>query len=98
MKEHKVYYVGTPQEVSHHAQAMACALDLNIATPEEVRRSASVGDLCIFYNEYFTRLRQTCREMQRRGCLTLYAIDGILEWRNSWEFPWETPDWGDPCE
>jgi hypothetical protein len=23
--------------------------------------------------------------LSRRGCLTLYAIDGILEWRNAWE-------------
>ena len=59
--------------------------DVRIATPDDVLRWAGRNDLVIFFSEHFQRFRRTWHELNRRGCNTLYAIDGILEWRNAWE-------------
>jgi hypothetical protein len=82
-----VYYVGTVEEASHHARPLADAFDLRIVTADEVVRVARPGEVCVFFNEYFPRFREACNDLKAKGCPTLYAIDGILEWRNSWELP-----------
>ena len=58
---------------------------IRVADPDEVVREAIPGDLAIFYSEHFERFRTAIRSLQRRNVATLYAIDGILEWRNAWE-------------
>ncbi len=85
MRDYHVYYVGTEKEVAHHGKPFAAALDLKIVSSDRIVELAQPGDVCIFYNEYFPRFRQACTELKQRNCTTLYAIDGILEWRNSWE-------------
>jgi hypothetical protein len=82
-----VYYVGTTDEAGHHARPLADAFDLRIVPAEEVVGVAQPGDVCVFFNEYFPRFRDACHGLKAKGCATLYAIDGILEWRNSWELP-----------
>jgi hypothetical protein len=88
-----VYYVGTSQEVAHHARPLEAAFDVRIVSPADVVRFAQPGEMCVFFNEYYPRFRDACVELKEKGCPTLYAIDGILEWRNSWE----TPENSDTC-
>ena len=80
-----LYYVGTPEEVAHHARPLARDFDLRIISAEDVVRVAQPGEVCVFFNEYFPRFRDACLALKAKNCPTLYAIDGILEWRNSWE-------------
>jgi len=80
-----VFYVGTQAEVAHHAAPLAEHLPLQIVSAEDVAMRAQPGDMAIFFNEFFPRFRNAIRLLQTRGCATLYAIDGILEWRSSWE-------------
>jgi hypothetical protein len=82
-----LYYVGTPEEVAHHARPLARDFDLRLVSAEEVVRVAQPGEVCVFFNEYFPRFRDACLDLKAKNCPTLYAIDGILEWRNSWELP-----------
>jgi hypothetical protein len=82
-----LYYVGTREEVAHHARPLADAFDLRVVSVDEVRRFAQAGDVCVFFNEHFPRFRDACLDVKAKQCATLYAFDGILEWRNSWEMP-----------
>lgn len=82
-----ILYIGTQAEVEHHAAPLAEHLPVKILEGEEVSKIAQPGDLAIFFNEYFTRFRHVVKDLKERNCGTLYAVDGILEWRNSWEFP-----------
>ena len=85
MANFHVYYVGTEDEVAHHAAPLHSHIDVRIACPEEVTRLAKPNDLAIFYSEHFHRFRKAWLQLHERGCHTIYAIDGILEWRNAWE-------------
>lgn len=85
MAQQSIYYVGTIDEVAHHAHPISSSFDVKIATPEEVLQHAKAGDLAIFFSEHFRRFRDTIRALNDRRVATLYAIDGILEWRNAWE-------------
>jgi hypothetical protein len=82
-----VYYVGTPDEVEHHAKPLRGEFDVRIVDAVSVVHHARAGDVCVFYNEFFPRFREAIFQLTRQQCATLYAIDGILEWRNLWEFP-----------
>lgn len=82
-----LYYVGTPEEVAHHARPLGEAFDLRLVAAADAARHAQAGDVCVFFNEYFPRFRDACLELKAKNCATLYAVDGILEWRNSWELP-----------
>jgi hypothetical protein len=82
-----IYYVGAPAEVEHHARPLFDQFDVRIVDCDEVVQHARAGDLCLFFNEFLNRFRVAHHELMRRGCATLYAIDGILEWRSMWEFP-----------
>src|SRR5262245_34193200 len=82
-----LYYVGTPEEVAHHAKPLDEAFDLRIVTADDAVRMATPGEVCVLFNEYFPRFRDACLDLKAKGCPTLYAVDGILEWRNSWELP-----------
>ena len=82
-----IYYVGTPAEVEHHAQPLAADFDVRIEGAESVVDRARPGDVCIFYNEFFSRYRWAIHSLLEKGCATLYALDGIFEWRSLWEFP-----------
>jgi hypothetical protein len=82
-----IYYVGTPAEVEHHARPLMGDFDVRIEDTADIVRHARPGDVCLFFNEFLNRFRCAHHELTRRGCATLYAIDGILEWRSMWEFP-----------
>src|SRR6516225_4858273 len=82
-----IYYVGTPDEVAHHARPLTGEFDVRIEDAENVVRFAQPGDVCIFFNEYFPRFRLANHTLIARQCPTLYALDGISEWRNLWDFP-----------
>src|SRR5690606_39203009 len=43
------------------------------------------GDLAIFFSEHFDRFRTLCKKLKQQNIATIYAVDGILEWRNAWE-------------
>ncbi len=81
----RYFYVGSQEELAHHAAPLAQHLPLSIVTPESVLDEAVAGDVCLFFNEYFDRFRHLIPELRHRGCPTLYVIDGILEWRNAWD-------------
>jgi hypothetical protein len=85
VNDYRIFYVGTEHEVGHQAAPLAKYVSVEVAEPEVVERSARSGDLAIFFSEHFHRFRNTWYQLHSRGCLTLYAIDGILEWRNAWE-------------
>lgn len=87
----KVYYVGTPSEVAHHARPLSLKMDVEIISPEEVVNVATDQDLAIFFSEHFRRFRTAINQLKRKRCRTLYAIDGILEWRNAFENREEEP-------
>ncbi len=85
-----IYFVGTRDEIAHHAapivdSALAQQYPIRVLPPEDVVQQAVAGDLAIFYSEHFDRFRQACNELKKRNVATLYMIDGILEWRNAWE-------------
>ena len=85
MSQASIYFVGTQQEVAHHAAPLQRSLNVVVAEPDEVLASAQAGDLAIFYSEHFDRFRDACQQLKRRNVATLYMVDGILEWRNAWE-------------
>ncbi len=80
-----IFYVGTEAEVGHHADPLTRRLTVRIAEPETVVRDAVAGDVALFYSEHFERFRNAIRSLHKRRVATLYAIDGILEWRNAWD-------------
>lgn len=86
----KIYYVGQHHEVYHHAaplldRANEFGLTIEIADCELVQHAAKPGDIAIFFSEHFDRFRSLIMTLKQRDVGTLYAIDGILEWRNAWE-------------
>lgn len=81
----RVFYVGTNEEVLHHAQPLTTQFDVHPIEPDKVSVVAGKDDLAIFFSEHFERFRTAITELKAKGCRTLYAIDGILEWRNSFE-------------
>ena len=85
MRDYQIYFVGDEAEVAHQVAPLEPFLNLQIASPDEVLRIARPGDLAIFFSEHFHRFRNAWYQVHQAGCLTLYAIDGILEWRNAWE-------------
>ncbi len=85
MRNYNTYFVGTEEEVAHHAQPLAESLKIRVVEPTRAGDVAQTGDLAIFFSEHFNRFRQAWFDLNRKGCNTLYAIDGILEWRNAWE-------------
>ncbi len=91
MHDYRIYYVGTEQEVAHHAAPLAERISVIVIEPERVAEIARPGDLAIFFSEHFHRFRNAWYQLHSKGCLTLYAIDGILEWRNAWENSSEEP-------
>lgn len=82
-----IYYVGTESEVGRHAAPLMASIeDLEIAPPEVVDQQAKPGDVAIFFSEHFDRFRDLCVALKERRVPSIYAIDGILEWRNAWEY------------
>ncbi|WP_442509423.1 hypothetical protein SH528x_000994 [Novipirellula sp. SH528] len=80
-----IFYVGTEPEVAHHARPLVQRVPIRIAPPDVVTQEARPGDLAIFFSEHFERFRTAIHDLKRRNVATLYAIDGILEWRNAWQ-------------
>ncbi len=85
MRTYQTYFVGRESEVAHHAQPLMTPLSAEIVEPDRIAAIAKAGDLAIFFSEHFQPNRRAWFELNRLGCNTLYAIDGILEWRNAWE-------------
>ena len=85
MSTNAVFYVGSEQQVGHHARPLAELIPLRIESLSTVLEEASPGDVAIFFSEHFSEFRRAILELRRRRVATLYAIDGILEWRNAWE-------------
>ncbi len=84
MPQSRVFYVGTAAEVAHHTQPLLGRIDVQIIDPGEAVRIAKPGDIAIFYSEHFDRFRECSSSLQSNSVATIYAIDGILEWRNAW--------------
>lgn len=81
----RVFYVGSHREVAHHAKPLQSWLDVEVMEPDEVVHVARPGDVAVFYSEHFDRFRSACFTLRQNQIATLYAIDGILEWRNAWD-------------
>ncbi len=80
-----VHYVGSEAEVAHHAAPLQGSLSVEVTLPDRVAEVARPGDVAIFFSEHFERFRRAIGELRQRGIATLYALDGILEWRHTWE-------------
>ena len=80
----QIFFVGTQDEVAHHASPLSEFINYQIAEPHQVPEIAKPGDLAIFFTEHFDRFRNAIGCLQDSGVGTLYMIDGILEWRNAW--------------
>lgn len=91
MLDNRIFYVGTEDEVAHHAAPLEKLTSVQVIEPEALPGVARTGDLAIFFSEHFHRFRNAWYQLHSKGCLTLYAIDGILEWRNAWENSVEEP-------
>ncbi len=85
MPQSSVFFVGSAAEVAHHVQPLRARIDLQIVAPDDVSRIAKPGDVAIFFSEHFDRFRECSRILSDHSVATIYAIDGILEWRNAWE-------------
>lgn len=81
----RVFYVGTEREVAHHARPLQPWLDVVVIEPDAVVQAARPGDVAVFYSEHFDRFRSACVALRQQNVATVYAVDGILEWRNAWE-------------
>ena len=82
--QQSVFFIGTPEEVAHHAAPLT-DIDYQIVAPGNVVDVAQAGDIAIFFSEHFDRFRDACNKLKAKNVATLYMIDGILEWRNAWE-------------
>lgn len=80
----QILFVGTHDEVAHHAAPLADWIDYQIVEPEKVTDRAKAGDIAIFFSEHFDRFRHAIVQLQTARVATLYMVDGILEWRNAW--------------
>lgn len=80
-----IYYVGSESETSHHAAPLQQHWNIQCIEPDRVVDVATEDDLAIFFSEHFQRFRIAVEELKRKRCRTLYAIDGVLEWRNAFE-------------
>lgn len=88
MSHPSLYFVGTPEEIAHHASPLMESLaDFapQIVDPSEVVAVAKPGDVAVFYSEHFERFRYAIDQLKTKSVATLYMIDGVLEWRNAWE-------------
>lgn len=79
-----VFVVGKESEVAHHAAPLRREIPVAQLEPAQVLERARPGDLAIFYSEHFDGLRDCIRQLRAKSVATIYAIDGILEWRNLW--------------
>lgn len=84
MPSANLFVVGCDHEVAHHAAPLADNLRLSIIQPDEAAARANPGDVAIFFSEHFDRNREAIRLLREKSVATIYAIDGILEWRNLW--------------
>ncbi len=57
----KIYYVGTEQEVAHHARPLQQHLDISIVGPDQIVEQAVAGDLAIFTLSILTGFAMLCR-------------------------------------
>jgi hypothetical protein len=84
MKLGNVFYVGNANEVEHHAAPLKELREIRVASVQETLQNAKAGDLAIFFSEHFHETREAIEKLKVSKVATLYAIDGILEWRNAW--------------
>lgn len=85
--EVSVVCVGTEREVGALASSLRGFLNVSIRGADACLADPDPRAVHIFFNEFRHDLRDCARGLVRRGIPTIYAIDGILEWRNSWEYP-----------
>lgn len=80
-----VHYVGRPEEIGHHADPLRAHLAVHVAPLEQVLSEARPGDVAVLVSEFFQQQRDAVAALKARGLATLYAIDGVLEWRLLWD-------------
>lgn len=85
MSEPFVYFVGTREQVGHHAAPLQPLLPIDFATIDELDQRLQPGDIAVFVSEHFEESREAIERCKQRRVATVYAIDGILEWRNAWD-------------
>jgi hypothetical protein len=91
VNDYRIFFVGTESEVAHHAAPIHRIHPVEIVPPERITDVIREGDLAVYFSEHFHRFRNAWFQAHVRGCLSVYAIDGILEWRNAWENGVEEP-------
>lgn len=78
--------VGIGQEFAHHYRIGGDSWRMEVVEPDQIADLAEI-DVAVLANEFFTRNRAAVERLRALGIPTIYAIDGILEWRNAWDFP-----------
>ena len=85
MIEPNTFFVGSEDKVACHAAPLQSQLNVKVISADEIERIAKPSDLAIFCIEHFSNIRTLIPRLHKANVATLYAIDGILEWRNAWE-------------
>ncbi|MBI1247010.1 hypothetical protein GC197_04095 [bacterium] len=78
--------IGIGHQFAHHYQVRGADWSIDIIEPPDLSKNLR-PDVAILANEVFPEYRNCIPYFQKRGIPTIYAIDGILEWRHSWDFP-----------
>lgn len=78
--------VGIGRQFAHHYQVKGTDWSIEVLEPSELTDDVR-PDVAIVANEVFPEYRNCISFFRERNIPTIYAIDGILEWRHSWEFP-----------
>ena len=91
MTKAAVYFIGTPTEVGHHARPLQQRMPVQIVSADDAVQVTRPGDLAIVHSEHFEANRRAVGVLKKNRVATLYLVDGILEWRNSWENRAEEP-------
>jgi len=78
--------VGIGRQFAHHYQVKGDDWSIEVLEPSDLTEEVC-PDVAIIANEVFPEYRNCISFFRERNIPTIYAIDGILEWRHSWDFP-----------
>jgi len=78
--------IGIGRQFAHHFQVKGNDWSIEVLEPSELTDDVR-PDVAIVANEVFPEYRDCIPFFRKRNIPTLYTIDGILEWRHSWDFP-----------
>lgn len=87
----KIVIVGDPKYLRRHYRTLESYQDLNIVyTDQSVSDVLKEDpDIVVVHDEHWGELSNIVSECQSKGIPTLQLMDGILEWRRTWDYGWQ---------